>query len=217
MAFCTSCGAQLDPSAQFCVKCGTRQAAGTGGASAASAPAPSSGGGALKIILLVVAGIILVGVIGSVITMLFVGKRLHDARVSIREHGGEATIQTPMGTIRTQRDPDMIKRDLGVDIYPGARAIEGGSEVQSMGMHNVTGIFETGDSVDKVGEFYHQRYPKAIYNTTDREASIIAGDKGSMVTIHAQEEGGKTKITIVNMSGKGVGTGLPGGGHTETN
>lgn len=215
MAFCTSCGATLDPKAQFCVKCGTRQAAGVGGGAAvAPATAQSSGGGALKIILIVVACVILLGVVGSVASFLFVGKKLHDAKVSIVEKGGEATVVTPMGTVHTTKDPDKIAQDLGVDIYPGAKAISGGSEAQAMGMHHVTGIFETSDSVEKVGEFYHQRYPKGIYTQTDREVSLISGGKGSMITITAREEDGKTKITILNMSGKGVG-GPPGSSETN--
>jgi hypothetical protein len=214
MAFCTSCGGTLDPNAQFCVKCGTRQAVGVGGgAAAAPAPSQSSGGGALKIVLIVIACVILLGVVGSVATMIFVGKKIHDAKVSIVEKDGEATVVTPMGTVHTTKDSAKIAAGLGVDIYPGARAVEGGSEVQTMGMHTVTGIFETSDSVDKVGEFYHQRYPKGIYNSTGGETSLISGSKGSMITIHAQDEGGKTKITIVNMSGKGVG----GGSGGETN
>ncbi len=205
MAFCTSCGAQLDANAQFCVKCGSRQAAGTGGAAPAPAPAPASGGNALKIVLIVVAGVILLGVVGSVATMIFVGKRLHDAKVSVVEKGGEATVITPMGTVHTTKDPAKIAENLGVEIYPGAKAIEGGSEVQTMGMHTVTGVFETSDPVDKVGDFYHAKYPKGMYTATDRDTSLIFGSKGSMVTIHIQDEGsGKTKLTIVNMAGKGV-------------
>ncbi len=201
MAFCTSCGAQLDPNAQFCVKCGTRQAAGTGGAAAA---ASASGGGALKIVLIVIAAVILLGVVGSVATMIFVGKRLHDAKVSVVEKGGEATVVTPMGTVHTTKDPAKIADSLGVEIYPGAKAIEGGSEVQTMGMHTVTGVFETSDAVDKVGDFYHAKYPKGMYTATDHDTSLIFGSKGSMVTIHIEDEAGKTKLTIVNMAGKGV-------------
>jgi zinc-ribbon domain len=207
MAFCTSCGAQLDSNAQFCVKCGTRQAAGVGGGGGAAAPAaaPSSGGSsALKIVLIVIVAVILLGVVGSVATMVFVGKKLHDAKVSIVEKGGEATVVTPMGTVHTTKDPEKIAQNLGVEIYPGAKAITGGSEAQVMGMHNVTGIFETSDSVEKVGEFYHQRYPKGIYSQSDREVSLVSGGKGAMVTITAVDEGGKTKITIVSMTGRGV-------------
>lgn len=204
MAFCTSCGAQLDANAQFCVKCGTRQAVGVGGG-AAAAPAPAAGGSsALKIVLIVIVGVILLGVVGSVATMVFVGKKLHDAKVSVVEKGGEATVVTPLGTVHTTKDAEKIAQDLGVEIYPGAKAIEGGSEVHAMGMHTVTGIFETSDSPDKVGEFYHQKYPKGIYTSTDNETSIVSGNKGAMITIHVKEEGGKTRLTIINMAGKGV-------------
>jgi hypothetical protein len=203
MAFCTSCGAQLDPNAQFCVKCGNRQAVGTG--TVAAAPATATGGSsALKIVLIVIVAVILLGVVGSVATMVFVGKKLHDAKVSVIEKGGEATVVTPMGTVHTMKDAEKIAQDLGVEVYPGAKAIEGGNEVQAMGMHTVTGIFETSDAPEKVGEFYHQKYPKGIYTSTDRETSIVSGGKGAMITIHVKEEGGKTRLTIVNMSGKGI-------------
>ncbi len=216
MAFCTSCGAQLDTNAQFCVKCGSRQAVGTGGgAAAAPAAAPAGGSSALKIVLIVIVAVVVLGIVGSVATMVFVGKRLHDAKVSVVEKGGEATVVTPMGTVHTTKDPEKIAQNLGVDIYPGAKAISGGAESQVMGMHNVTGIFETDDPVAKVGEFYHQRYPKGIYSQTDREISLVSGGKGNMITITAHDEGGKTKITIVNMSGKGIGGGTPGGSETN--
>lgn len=202
MAFCTSCGAQLDPNSQFCTKCGARQAAGVGGR---AAPAPASGGSsALKIVLIVVAAVIVIGLVGSAVTAIFIGKKLHDAKVSIVEKNGEATVVTPMGTVHTTKDAAKIAENLGVEIYPGATAVEGGSEVQAMGMHTVTGVFETGDSVEKVAEFYRQQYPKGIYTASDREHTLLSGDKGAMVTIHMQDQGGKTKITIVNMAGKGV-------------
>ncbi len=206
MAFCTSCGAPLDANAQFCVKCGSRQAAGVGGgAAAAPAPAPTAGGSsALKIVLIVIVAVVVLGIVGSIATMVFVGKKLHDAKVSIVEKGGEATVVTPMGTVHTTKDPEKIAQDLGVEIYPGAKAISGGSEAQVMGMHTVTGVFETSDPVEKVGEFYHQKYPKGIYSQSDRNVSLVSGGKGSMITITAQDDGSKTKITIVNMSGRGV-------------
>lgn len=206
MAFCTSCGAQLDPNAQFCVKCGSRQAVGAGGG-AAAAPAttqPAGGSNALKIVLIVIVAVILLGVVGSVATMVFVGKKLHDAKVSVVEKGGEATVVTPMGTVHTTKDAAKIAENLGVEIYPGATAIEGGSEVQAMGMHTVTGVFETSDPAEKVGEFYQQRYPKGIYSLNDREVSLVSGGKGAMITITAREDGGRTRLTIVSMSGKGV-------------
>ena len=208
MAFCTSCGAQLDTHAQFCVKCGTRQAAGVGGAVPARAAAPSSASNnALKVVLMVIAGVILLGVVGSIATAVFIHKKIRDAKVTIMEKGDKATIVTPMGTIHTEKDPNMLARDLGVDVYPGAKSIEGGSEVQSMGMHMITARFETSDPPDKVAAFYRQLFPKAIYSEANGEYNLVAGGQGSrqMTTIHIQQQNDRTELTIVNNSGKGMG------------
>ena len=202
MAFCTSCGASLDPNSQFCTKCGARQAAGVG---AAGAPASGTGSNnAVKIVLIIVAGICILGVVGSMVGFLIVRHAVRNSRVQVDESRGEARVVTPFGTVETTKDPEKIAQNLGVDVYPGAQAVEGGSNVQAMGTHTVTGIFETGDPVDKVAEFYRKRYSNGVYSANDREHTIVTGDNNSMITIHMQDEGGTTKITIVNLSGKGV-------------
>ncbi len=203
MAFCTSCGNALDQNSQFCAKCGARQAVGVGGG-AAAAPAPSTGGSAVKIVLIVVAGLCILGVVGTVASILIVRNIARRSHVQVDERGGEARVETPFGTVETTKDPAKIAENLGVDVYPGARAIQGGSNVQAMGMHTVTGVFETSDSVDKVSDFYRKKFPNAMYSANGSEHSIITGDQGSMLTIHIQDQGGSTKITIVNMAGKGI-------------
>ncbi len=182
------------------------------GSGAAAAPAtaqPAAGSNPLKIVLLVLGGVVLLGIIASIATVVFVGKKLHDARVSVVEKGGEATVVTPMGTIHTTKDPAKIAEDLNVELYPGAKAIEGGSEVQAAGMHSVTGIFETGDPVEKVASFYREEYPRGIYTATEREHNLIVNENNSMITIHIKEEGNNTRITIVNLIGRGSHPDIP--------
>ena len=203
MAFCTSCGNILDPNSQFCTKCGARQAVGVGGG-AAAAPAPSTGSSAVKIVLIVVAGLCILGLVGTIASVLIVRNIARRSHVQVDQRTGEARVETPFGTVETTKDPAKIAQNLGVDVYPGARAIQGGSNVQAMGMHTVTGIFETDDPIDKVSDFYRNKYPNAMYSVKGSEHSIITGDQGSMLTIHVQEQGGNTKITIVNMAGKGI-------------
>ncbi len=206
MAFCTSCGAQLEASSQFCVKCGARQAAGTGAAAPPQA-APSQGASnAVKIVLIIVAGIVVLGVVGTIASLLLVRRVVKDARVAVSESKGEERVITPFGTVETTKDPAKIAEKLDVDIYPGARAIEGGSDVRAMGMHTVTGVFETSDPVDKVAAFYRDRYPKGIYTASGNEHTLVVAEKGSMITIHMQDEGGRTKLTIANVAGKGTGS-----------
>ena len=66
MAFCNSCGATLDSGAKFCNKCGTTQpgAAAASVTPAGTAPASTQkSGSALKIILIVVAVIVVLGIL----------------------------------------------------------------------------------------------------------------------------------------------------------
>lgn len=205
MAFCTSCGTTLDPNSQFCVKCGARQAAGVGGGAAVSpAPSPAGGSNAVKIVLIIVAGLCVLGVVGTIASVLIVRKVAKDTKVMVDDGKGTARVVTPFGTLESTTDATKIAQNLGVEIYPGAHAVKGGSEVQAMGMHTVTGIFETNDPVEKVVEFYRGQYPKGVYSASDHDHTLVSGDKGLMVTIHMQDEGSGTKITIVNVAGKGV-------------
>ncbi len=209
MAFCTSCGQVLEGNAQFCTKCGARQTgARSAGGGAAPAPAPSAGSNqALKIVLIIIAGVILLGAVVSVATFVFIGKKLHDAKVSVREHDGEATVVTPMGTVHTSKDAGKIADSLGMDIYPGAKSLEGGSDAEIMGMHVVTGVFQTDDAPDKVAAFYKERMPKAIYTESNGEYTLVSGGHGSrdMTTVNIKEEGGHTQFTLVRNTGRPTG------------
>ncbi len=210
MAFCTSCGATLEGSAQFCVKCGTRQAGAVpagGGAAAAPARAQAQGGGnALKIVLIVVAGLVLLGIVGTIGSLIFLHKVAKETKIAISDAKGDSHVVTPFGTVETSKDAGDIAEKLGVEIYPGAKALPGASDVQAMGMHATTGIFQTSDSPDKVAAFYRNLYPKAMYTESNGEHNILAGSHGKgMLTINIKEEEGATRITIVNTSGKATG------------
>src|SRR6266568_2175080 len=68
MAFCNSCGATLSAGTKFCNKCGAAVAAAapTPGVTPASVPPTTGGSSALKIILIVVAVIVGIGILGVV-------------------------------------------------------------------------------------------------------------------------------------------------------
>ena len=81
MAFCNACGATLDGGAKFCTKCGATQPGGkVSSATPSSAPAAAplttapKNNNALKIILIVVAVIVGLGIIG-IATVSFIGYR----------------------------------------------------------------------------------------------------------------------------------------------
>jgi zinc ribbon protein len=213
MAFCTSCGAVLpERSAQFCTKCGARQAGATmSGTTPVAAPAApgSSSSSVVKILLIVVAGLVILGIVGSIATVLLVRRAARHAKVFISDNGETAHVETPFGTVDTNKDPSKIADKLNIAVYPGAKAQKGSSEVQMMGMHVVTGIFETSDPPEKVAEFYRSEMPNAMYNESNGEHTLISGGhskRSGMITVHIKEESGATRITIVNNSGKSAAT-----------
>ena len=204
MAFCNSCGATLDSGAKFCNKCGTTQP-GAGAASVTPALTPASpqkSSSALKIILIVAAVLVVLGIM-AIGTVSFIGYRIAK-RSRIHNENGNVRVETPFGSVNTSTDPDEAARNLGIDLYPGAEVVKGTSSNMTMGaMHTAAADFETGDPVSTVGEFYKSRLPNAsvVSNTGDRY-SIISTDKKNMLTIHIEPKDGKTRIHIARVSGK---------------
>src|SRR5271168_2994089 len=120
MAFCNSCGAALNSGANSCTKCGAAIAGGapTAAAPVPVAPAPARGNSALKVVLIVIAVIVGIGVLG-ITTIVFVG--YHIAKGShVTQDGDKVKVDTPFGTF-SANDPDDAVRELGVEVYPGAQ------------------------------------------------------------------------------------------------
>jgi hypothetical protein len=220
MAFCNSCGATLDSGARFCTKCGTTQP----GAASVSAtpvftgtnPAPGATYGmtpgtapknnnALKVILIVVAVIVGLGILG-VAAVSFIGYRI--ARHSrVHNENGNVRVETPFGSVNTSTDPDQAARDLGIDSYPGATVVKGTTSNMTMGsMHTATADFETSDAPSAVADFYKAQVPNAnLVSSTSDHFALISTDKKNMLSINIEPKDGKTRIHIARVSGKIVG------------
>lgn len=203
MAFCNSCGATLNPGTKFCNKCGAAVPAGAATTGIPStAPPPTGGSSALKVILIVVAVIVLVGILG-IATVGIIGYRI--ARSSrISQNGDHVKVDTPFGSVETSKDPDLAAKDLGVDLYPGAEVQRNGASSVSMGsVHTVTAVFETSDAPDKVCTFYKSRFPGAMVTTSEQNhCTIVSNDKKNMITINIEASGDSTKLQITNVSKK---------------
>ena len=206
MAFCNSCGATLSEGTQFCSKCG---AAITGGTSAPmrppapAAPPPSSGSSsALKIILLVVGVIVLIGILGIISLSFFAYRVARHTRVN--QHGDNVKVETPFGTVETSKDPEQAAKDLGIDIYPGAVVQKSGSASATFGIiKTVTAFFESDDSVDKVCNFYKQKFPGANVTTSDENrCTIVSSRQPNMVTINVEPNGSGSKFQISSVTKK---------------
>ena len=206
MAFCNSCGATLNAGTKFCNKCGAAVAAVPGAVAAPlpPAPPPSQGGGssALKIILIIIAIIVGLGILSVGAFSFFVYRIAKSAHVS--QNGDNVKVETPFGSMETNKDPAQTAKDLGVEIYPGAVPQKNGTASVSFGrMHTVTASFESSDSVDKVCDFYKTKFPSSAMTTSDQNhCTIMSGDQQNMITITAQSNGGATRLVIANVSKK---------------
>lgn len=176
-------------------------AAATTGGTAAPAPATPQGSNTLKIVLLVLGGLLLVGILAAVATTIFIGKKIHDAGVTMVEKEGEVKMKLPGMSVETTKDPEKVAASLGVDIYPGARLVEGGGEMHIAGVDSATGVFETDDPPEKVAEFYRDHLPGAMYTAAEGTHTIIAREGKEMITVHIEREGDKTRLHLARTRG----------------
>jgi hypothetical protein len=215
MAFCNSCGATLNAGTRFCNKCGAAVLASTLPTASLNQPAATptpgtvpiattttQGGGALKIILIVI-GVIVIGGALCVAALGFVAWR-YARHARVEQNGDHVKVETPFGSVESSKDADEVVHNLGVDAYPGARALKDGTATASFGpVHTTSATFESDDSVDKVCTFYKSRYPKAMVSTSGQDqCNIVSNDRKNMITITIQGEDGKSHIQITSVSGK---------------
>jgi hypothetical protein len=207
MAFCNSCGATLNDGAQFCNKCGA--AAGTAAAppSAASytAPPPSkSSSSTLKVILIIVGVIVLLGILGIITLGVVAHRMLKGSRIT--QNGDNVKVETPFGTMETNKNPEQAAKDLGVDIYPGSQIEPSGSASTTFGgLHTAVVKFTSADSVAKVCSFYSQNgalQPSTVTSTNNHCTVVSNHNNANMVTINIDSAGGGSKFQITSVSKK---------------
>jgi hypothetical protein len=204
MAFCNSCGTTLDAGARFCPKCGSAvPVSAAAPPTVSSAPAaPPEGNNALKIVLIVVAVIIALGILGIGMLTFVVRRIAHNSHIQNR--GGNVRVETPFGTVQSTNNPDEAARNLGIDPYPGARVLKGNTAIIG-GMHTVEAEFESDDSPEKVLVFYSSKVPNGNVTTKDQNHyTIVSTDKKNIITIRIDPGDGKTRIAIANVSGKNM-------------
>jgi len=210
MAFCNSCGASLPAGAAFCEKCGSAVSPGNVAATSTT-PAPlttPSGAvpqksGALKTIL-IVGGVLVALVILGIATTIIVGVKIA-SRTHVRQEGDKVKVETPFGTVESNQDPEEIAKNLGVDVYPGARPLRNNSAAVAIGgMRTVTAQFETDDSVSKVADFYKKKLPNAnVSEGRSDHYTLVQSDSNGALTITIAPAGSSTHINIANVR-KGV-------------
>ncbi len=208
MAFCNSCGAPLEAGTEFCNKCGAGAPPASGVVPAATqaapgAPAQKGGSSALKIILIVVAVIVALGIIG-IGTVSYIGYRIAKS-AHVDQKSGKVKIESPLGNLETSSDPDETAKNIGIDLYPGAQMQKNGSVSMTIaGMHTNTVVLQSDDSPEKVAAFYKEKLPNTTYSTNQgSHYSMMAGDKDDMTTVNIEprDTGSTIQITRVTKGG----------------
>jgi hypothetical protein len=174
----------------------------------AAAPA-GSGASAVKIVLIVVAVFVCLGIIGAGIFGFTVWRVARSLHVS-NQGGGQVTIGTPGGgSITADSNQKFSSTDLGTDIYPGATSGKGGMRITLPSGSSVTATFVTPDSKDQVVSFYKDKFGSEASVFDSGNSAMITVQKGKqesvMVTVtpNASQYSGKTQITIMHATSSG--------------
>jgi archaellum component FlaG (FlaF/FlaG flagellin family) len=193
-AFCTKCGAAMAGAVATPAAATVPQ--GGAGAPTLGAPPQKKGTSALKIILMIVGVVFLLG--ATVVGVVIYGAYRVAESVKMEQSGSGARVETPFGSVETDKDPKAAAKTIGVEIYPGATPVNEGSSSVTMGdLEATTLILESSDPPQKVFEFYKAQFPHATMTSSDGDQhTIMSGDKDDIVTVVITEESGKTRITI---------------------
>jgi hypothetical protein len=169
---------------------------------APAAPSPSSNR-ALKIVLIVVAVIVGLGLLSSMAFFFGMWRLSHAVRVG---RGGDVVLSTPTGTISTGSAAAVTEADLGVPIYPGATRREGGMQVRSVNGSMMTVVFSTTDPVSKVVDFYRSKLGDNTSVIQAGNGAVISygqqNKEGVVITISSDTSDGATKIAIMRSNSK---------------
>jgi hypothetical protein len=151
-----------------------------------AAPPPRQGSSALKIVLIIVAIFVGIGIIGAGIVGYGFYKFAKAAKIS-------ANSSQPV-----------TESDLGVALYPGAEQGKGTLRMTIAGKSMVTANYLTSDSKDQVMAFYQNSLGPAAQSNTSANGGtfMLSKSSGESVTVTVvQNPGlheGKTQIVIVH-------------------
>jgi len=165
-------------------------------------PPKPGGSSALKIVLIIVAILVGLGLLGAGV----VGYGIY--RISKAVHGnsstGEVTLNTPGGTISTNPTQTFTADELGTDVYPGAQPGKGSMRMNLGGSSVVAANYVTSDSKDKVIAFYKDKLGSEAQTMETAEGAIFTVSKNKddsimlNITQKPNQADGKTQIHITH-------------------
>lgn len=163
----------------------------------------NTGRNALSIVLIVLAVIVALGAVATVGTVFALKKMAR--RVRVEAGSNSAVVTTPFGTI-TADEPTAVAKQLGVEVYPGARGIKGSAAVGFGGMQVAAAKFESDATPEKIIEFYRRKYPQAALRVVGADNSMVFSSDQGMVTIKVRARGDGSLIEIARVGGVAQGT-----------
>jgi hypothetical protein len=162
--------------------------------------APGSGNTVLKIVLIVLAifvvlGIAAAGVIG------FVGYKV--SKAVHRAGNGDVSFSSPTGgSISMGNASNISSAELGVPEYPGAKRAPGSMKMKTSTRSLVTAAFTTSDSAEKVVAFYKDKLGEQTSITEHSNSTVLSSGESNddklVVTITPEDS--QTKITVMHAS-----------------
>jgi hypothetical protein len=172
-----------------------------------AAPA-NSGSSAVKIILIIVAVFVGLGILGAGAFGFMVWRVAHAIHASglgaSSGPNGQVTMNTPGGTFTANTTQTFSASDLGTDIYPGAQPGKGGMRMTLPSGSMVSGAFVTSDSKDQVVSYYKSKLGSEASTYDSGNSAIITVNKGKQesvmitITVSPSQYDGKTQIHITH-------------------
>ena len=208
--FCSKCGQEVTPGQQFCATCGTPVATEAVAVPYAQpvpvAPVKSGGNTALKVILIVVAVIVGLGVLGLGAigyTAWRVSRAIH-----VNGSNGQVTMHTSEGDFSANTNESFSASELGTEVYPGAAVVKGGMRMSLPTGSMVAAIFTTSDSREQVIAFYKSKMGSEAAVIETPGAAVLSVKKGDQETVSVtitngeSQHPGKTMIHITHSISK---------------
>jgi hypothetical protein len=169
---------------------------------APAAPPAKQGSSAVKIILIIVAVFVGLGILGASAVTFVVWRAAHAIRAAA--NGEQMSVNLPGGTYSANSSQTFTSSDLGTEVYPGAAQAKGSMRMSLPTGTMVTAGYETSDSHDQVVAFYKSKFGTTNVTSFDSgDASVITCAKSQqesvVVTIsNPSQDDGKTHIQIVH-------------------
>jgi hypothetical protein len=163
---------------------------------------PRQGSSAVKIILIVVAVIVALGIAVAGV----VGYGIYRVSKAVNKDltTGKVTIDTPNGPISAITNEKLTEADLGIAIYPGAEQSKGGARLNLGTGPMVTANFLTSDAKEKVIAFYKDQLGSGAETMVSGDGAFLMLTKANKESINitisqkASLFDGKTRITILH-------------------